>query len=248
MRQTPAPEACSSPRAMKFTVALRQDAVEFEIHDQPGADAEKVDDDELRRRLGAPHVGEQLQPSMSVVRAIVGRLLQHPELPDDVKHTLALLDQAAQLALVAAFVEQNVRVVASEYRRKILLAQRLLAGDVPLGKNGIHVDDGTCQVAVTRLLEQRHRDFESAPGAAERSLVVEQVAEAIFWVVGAAPSVALIREALEVAGRKGRPRGSLRARSKNEVFNDLLREIGLGAASPEALKVQRKRRRRSGDM
>ncbi len=233
---------------MKFTLTLRNDVIDFEIHDQPGADAEKVDDDELRRRLAAPRVGGELRPSLVAVRAIVGRLLQSAALADDVRHTLVLIDQAAQHALVVALVEAQTKVIASEYRRKVLLAQRILAGDVPLGKNGIHVDEGICQFVVTRLLEERHADFKNAVGAAERSLLAQQVAEAIFYLVGARPSVALVGEALEVAGRKGRPQGTRRARSKNEVFNELLREVGLAAASAEALKAQRKRRRKSGDM
>jgi hypothetical protein len=234
---------------VKFEITHHPDgSVGFKSLDPPGV--EQVSASELTKRLRADGVGESLEPSLAAVRGIVGRLLEQSELPDDVKHTLALIDQSSKNALIANLVQGDKAVLASEYRRQILSMQLMLAGDVPIDKRGIYVTDGIFQNVVIRLLEARQADFAAAQ-LEQRAAIVEEVAKQIFLLVGRTPDNALTEEALEVTGLTGRPTGSrnggLPQRGKFEIYNDLLREIGFHAASAEALKKQRKRGNKRGD-
>ena len=71
--------------------------------------------EELQKRLATEGFGEELKPSLSAVRGIVARLLERPDLPADVKHTLVLIDQSSKHALIANHVEAGRNVVESEY-------------------------------------------------------------------------------------------------------------------------------------
>lgn len=220
----------------------------FKVLDDP--EDSNIDEAELRRRLDASEVGEELGPSLLAVRAILVNLLARALLPDDVKHSLLLLDQLTKYALVVDMVQQGKHIVDSEYRRQILAMQRILAGDVRRGKDGLRVTDGVFQAAVIQLIEERQATFASARPE-ERSGIVESVCAEICRLTGRTPGVAIVGEALDVASRRGRPRGTPNGgspmRGKDDVFNDLLREIGLGSSSSEGLKRQRKRGGRRGD-
>jgi len=235
---------------MRVDLTLKPDGegMGFKVLDDP--EDSNITQAELRRRLDASEVGEQLRPSLLAVRGILVCLLKHAELPDDLQHSLLLLDQLTKYALVADMVEQDKHIVDSEFRRQILAMQRILAGEVPRGKDGLRVTDGVFQAAVIQLIEERQVTFASARPE-ERSRVAEDVCAEICRLTGRIPGVAIVSEALEVASRRGRPLGSPNgappARGKDEVYNDLLGEIGIPAASPEALKKQRARGGKSGD-
>lgn len=216
----------------------------FKVLDDP-EDA-NISPTEMRRRLDASEVGAQLRPSLLAVRGILVNLLaSQANLQDDVQHSLLLLDQLTKYALVVDMVEQDKEIVHSEYRRQILAMQRILAGDVLRGKDGLRVTDGVFQAAVIQLIEERQPTFASAEPE-RRGSITEDVCGEIHRLAGSAPSAAIVGEALAVAGRKGRPRGTHNGgspgRGKDDVFNDLLREIGLASSSSEGLKKQRKKR------
>lgn len=218
--------------------------IDFTVHTRPGVDLDVVNEVELERRLRHPGVGKDLAPSLRVVSGIVSTLLGARRQLDDVAHTLALIDQAVQHALVADHVEADRPVVESEYRRKVLLAQRILAGDVVLGQNGLHVNDGHLQIAVTRHVEDQAGRF-AASDPDGHAYISNSVASCVFHTTGKRPPLNLVTEALVAASRKGRPRGKVQkhlpTRGKNEVLNDLLRSVGCSASSPAALKHQRTR-------
>jgi hypothetical protein len=234
---------------MQFTIDILPDGktLEFQILDRPGIDVENVDADELGRRLGASGVGAELLPSISAIRGIVARLWERSDLSDDVRLTLALLDQVSQIVIVVNFVESQRTIVWSEYRRKVLAVLRILAGAVPLGKGRITVTDGVFQAEIIRVLETYGASFNGA-SSEDRSKIVEEVMEEIFWLAGTRPGRALTAEALVFAGRKGgaprgpRKRGATK-RGKNDAFNELLRGVGFPSTA-EGVKSQRKRRKR----
>jgi hypothetical protein len=223
------------------------EGIDFELLEDPEDMA--VTQEELRRRLDAPDVGEELGPSLLAARGIIARLLANAQLPDDVTYTLTLIDQSIRYAMIVDVVAGQKDVVKSEYRRKVLSMQRILAGDAPIGKGGIRVTDGVFQAVVVRLLESRHADFDAA-SSEQRLNVVEDVARQIFLLAGRAPSVGITSEALAIAGLKGRPYGTRNGlptgRGKDQVYNELLREIGLASASVDGLKKQRKRSGKGG--
>lgn len=237
---------------MEFRVVLKKSGDRtFQVLDQAGVDMERVDPEELRRRLHADGVGVDVQASIGAIRAIAGALVDRPELPEDVKHTLVLLDLAAQNAFVANIVEKATTVRKSEFRKKVLRAQRILAGDAPLGQNGIHVEDGAIQRFIMALLDSEQVGFTSA-SAEHQERAVARVQEIIYYVQGSRPEAALIREALLLGGHKGRPKrvpkGQPARRAWEEIYNDLLRTIELAATTPDALKMLKKRgKKKKGD-
>lgn len=241
---------------MRFTIDIypskpdQPQTIEFRLVDLAGVDMVKIDTHELRRRLEAPGVGLKLMPSVSAIRGIVGTLVRRGDLQDDVKHTLVLLDQCCQAA-AAADIAEAAPVVESEYRRKVLAAQRIMAGDVPVGKRGVSVPDGVIQTAIASLLEASHADYEAATGK-DRQRVVERVVDGIFFFSGSRPSKSTTEETLRVIGRKGRPPGprlpaGVTRTSKNETINKLLAEVGLGS-TPQGVGTRSKRHRKKAGL
>lgn len=213
-------------------------SVKMEVLDQPGVSADQAGPSELQRRLAHPEVGRALAPTLGAVRALIGHLIADDEVADDVRYTLALMDQLAQHALAMGVLDAAVPIAESEYRTKVLLAQRIVAGDSKLEHGRVFAGEAEMQRAVVDTVKAAARAYAEAPDD-EKPAVLERVAEAVFWLTGHRAPHQQIHEALVVAPRKGRPRGAKNGarpvRSKYEVFKDLLAGIGIKPTSSDAL-------------
>lgn len=205
----------------------------------------------LAERLRDRAVGSEVVPSMRAIRAIVARLRANDGLPPDVDHTLALIQQAANAALGAQFAHSLGKPIRSEYTLDVLAADAVLAGRATRGKRDVHVDDGTWQVRITRVLDEARADYAKAIES-EHADIVSRTCAAIFGVVGRAPDAAMVMAALAMPPpRRGRPQGSTTGRGRGapparkllDVYADILRGVGLAAGSTEALDKARRRRK-----
>ena len=241
---------------MKVTIKTDGTVVTDFGDDKPGA---VMTDEVLSDRLRDPQVGADVLSSMRAVLAIVGRLRARRSVSADVDHTLGLISKAASAAMGAHCATITGRPIESEYTRDVLAAELVLDGKATRGKRDVHVEDSLWQQKVVAALDSEQVSYTKA-SSVERPAIIARTRESIFGITGRRPSEAMTREALEAQRRKpGRPRGRKGSKLKKDpsagrltrpelvVYCDLLREIGLESASPEALDKARRRRRRKVD-
>jgi hypothetical protein len=233
-------------------------SIEFGPDVDPAESEEVFSEADLADALGDPRIGRELGVSMRAIHMVAAMLRRQSALHPAVREALGLVDDASQATFVTNLAAATGELQDSSFTRAVRDAGHILQGRGDPDRRGTHVELGDWQNDILDRLDELRPRF-SAAGPEERALLVEEARGAVFAVAGRTPGAPITEEALATSKSKGgapkkEPRSTRRrnpvAKKKRgyyDVLSDLLREVGLGAASPDALAKARERARIASD-